>query len=70
MIKSFACRETEKLERYFGIEARFWLNLQIEFDLRKMKRKIGADIERRILPAKNPGKSIQQNVSALAFMLD
>lgn len=53
-----------RLERYFGIEARFWLNLQTEFDLRKMKCKIWADIERRILPAKNPGESIQQNISA------
>jgi len=41
-----------RLERYFGIEAQFWLNLQSEYDLRIMKRKIGPDIERRILPAK------------------
>ena len=44
-----------RLERYFGIEAQFWLNLQTEFDLRMMKRKIGADIERRIIPAKHTG---------------
>ena len=30
-----------RLERYFGIEAQFWLNLQSEYDLRVMKRKIG-----------------------------
>jgi len=41
-----------RLERYFGIEAQFWLNLQSEYDLRVMKRKIGSDIEQRILPAK------------------
>jgi len=41
-----------RLDRYFGIEAQFWLNLQSEYDLRIMKRKIGADIERRILPLK------------------
>lgn len=41
-----------RLERYFGIEAQFWLNLQSEFDLRIMKRKIGNDIKRRILPVK------------------
>jgi len=41
-----------RLERYFGIEAQFWLNLQSEYDLRIMKRKIGPDIERRILPVK------------------
>jgi addiction module HigA family antidote len=39
-----------RLERYFGVEARFWLNLQSEYDLRMMKRKIGTDIERRIIP--------------------
>lgn len=41
-----------RLERYFGVEAQFWLNLQSEYDLRVMKRKIGPDIEQRILPAK------------------
>lgn len=39
-----------RLERYFGVEARFWLNLQSEYDLRMMKRKIGTDIEQRIIP--------------------
>ena len=42
-----------RLERYFGVEAQFWLNLQSEYDLRVMKRKIGPDIEQRILPVKN-----------------
>jgi antitoxin HigA-1 len=41
-----------RLQRYFGIEAQFWLNLQNEFDLRMMKRKIWPDIERRIIPVK------------------
>jgi len=41
-----------RLERYFGVEAQFWLNLQSEYDLRVMKRKIGPDIEQRILPAR------------------
>ncbi len=40
-----------RLQRYFGIEAQFWLNLQTEYDLRMMKRKIWSDIERRIIPA-------------------
>ena len=42
-----------RLERYFGVEAQFWLNLQSEYDLRIMKRKIGPDIEQRILPVQN-----------------
>lgn len=53
-----------RLERYFGIEAQFWLNLQTEHDLRIMKRKIGADIEKRIIPAKHTGQNIPQNASA------
>ena len=50
-----------RLERYFGIEAQFWLNLQSEYDLRIIKRKIGADIEQRILPIK---KNIAQPIPA------
>ncbi len=39
-----------RLQRYFGVEAQFWLNLQTEYDLRMMKRKVWSDIERRIIP--------------------
>lgn len=39
-----------RLERYFNVEAQFWLNLQAEYDLRIMKRKIWDDIQRRIIP--------------------
>ncbi len=39
-----------RLQRYFGVEARFWLNLQSEYDLRIIKRKIWSDIEKRIIP--------------------
>jgi len=39
-----------RLERYFQVEAQFWLNLQTEYDLRIMKRKKGEDIQRRIIP--------------------
>lgn len=41
-----------RLERYFGIEAQFWLNLQSEYNLRIMKHKIGNEIEKRIIPVK------------------
>ncbi len=41
-----------RLERYFRVEAQFWLNLQSEYELRIIKRKIGSDIEKRILPVK------------------
>ena len=41
-----------RLQRYFGVQAQFWLNLQTEYDLRIMKRKVWADLERRITPIK------------------
>ena len=41
-----------RLQRYFGVEAQFWLNLQSEYDLRIIRRKIWLDIERRIIPIK------------------
>jgi len=43
-----------RLQRYFKVEAQFWLNLQSEYDLRIMKRKIWNDIQRRIIPLRNP----------------
>ena len=42
-----------RLQRYFRVEAQFWLNLQSEYDLRMVKRKIWPEIERRILPAQD-----------------
>jgi antitoxin HigA-1 len=52
-----------RLERYFGVEAQFWLNLQSEYDLRMMKRKIWNDIEQRIIPVK---KTVSQPGTAEA----
>ena len=43
-----------RLQRYFKVEAQFWLNLQSEYDLRIIKRKIWSDIQRRIIPLQNP----------------
>ena len=50
-----------RLERYFNVEAQFWLNLQNEYDLRMIKRKIWSDIEQRIIPVKVTEKGIEQN---------
>jgi addiction module HigA family antidote len=49
-----------RLQRYFGVEAQFWLNLQTEYDLRMMKLKIWPDIEQRIIPAQT-SKAISEN---------
>jgi addiction module HigA family antidote len=53
-----------RLERYFGIEAQFWLNLQSEYDLRVMKRKIQSDIEQRIIPIQRAETKTEQQIMA------
>ena len=50
--RSISADTALRLQRYFGVEAQFWLNLQTEYDLRMMKRKVWTDIERRIIPVK------------------
>lgn len=39
-----------RLARYFGGDARSWLNLQAAYDLRVAEREIGKRIEREITP--------------------
>ena len=53
-----------RLQRYFGVEAQFWLNLQTEFNLRIIKRKIWSDIERRIIPFKTMETEIVHSAGA------
>ena len=43
-----------RLQRYFGVEAQFWLNLQSEYDLRIVRRQIWSELEQRIIPVQNP----------------
>ena len=40
-----------RLARYFGNSARFWLNLQIGFELAVSEREIGARIAAEVKPA-------------------
>ena len=58
--RSISADTALRLQRYFGVEAQFWLNLQNEYDLRIMKRKIWTDIERRIIPIK-PSETLSEN---------
>ena len=51
-----------RLQRYFGIDAQFWLNLQNEYDLRLLRKKIWNDIEKRISPIDRPDINIEQTV--------
>ena len=37
-----------RLAAYFGTTPRFWLNLQIEYDLRLAERKVGATIRQDV----------------------
>ena len=39
-----------RLARYFGVGARFWLNLQSSFDLDTARLKYGRLIEREVKP--------------------
>jgi len=58
--RSISADTALRLQRYFGVEAQFWLNLQTEHDLRMMKRKIWNDIERRIIPV-NTSETLSGN---------
>jgi len=39
-----------RLARYFGTDARSWLNLQAQYDLEVAERAIGAQIQQEIQP--------------------
>ncbi|GEO81509.1 HigA family addiction module antitoxin [Pararhodospirillum oryzae] len=39
-----------RLGVYFGIDARFWLNLQAEYDLQVARQKAAVNLEERIRP--------------------
>ena len=56
--RSITANTALRLQIYFGIEAQFWLNLQNEYDLRMMKRKVWSDIEQRIIPIKTTGTEV------------
>jgi addiction module HigA family antidote len=51
-----------RLQRYFRIEAQFWLNLQNEYDLRLQKKKVWNDIEQRIIPINRTDINIEQTI--------
>ena len=53
-----------RLQCYCGVEAQFWLNLQTEYDLRMIKRKIWSNIERQIIPIKTKEAGIEHSTGA------
>lgn len=43
-----------RLARYFGTSERFWLGLQVDFDLEEAKRGLAARIDREVQPIWRP----------------
>jgi len=41
-----------RLARYFGTSERFWLGLQLDYDLEEARRELGSRIAREVQPAK------------------
>lgn len=39
-----------RLARYFGTSERFWLGLQLDYDLEEARHRLGNRLEREILP--------------------
>ncbi len=62
--RSITANTALRLQRYFGIEAQFWMNLQTEFDLRMIKRKIWSDIKLRIIPVNTTKTGLENNAGA------
>jgi len=44
-----------RLSRYFGNSSRFWLGLQMDYDLEKTEIEKSAEIERKVQPRENVG---------------
>jgi addiction module HigA family antidote len=49
--RSITADTAVRLGRYFGNSARFWLDLQGQFDIAMVERARGAEITRRVRPA-------------------
>jgi antitoxin HigA-1 len=60
--RSISADTALRLQRYFGIEAQFWLNLQNEYDLRLQRKKVWDDIEHRIIPISRTDINIKQSI--------
>jgi addiction module HigA family antidote len=39
-----------RLSRYFNVTAEFWMNLQMSYDLKIARKKMGKIIEKQVLP--------------------
>jgi antitoxin HigA-1 len=46
--RSISADTALRLEKYFGVEAQFWLNLQSRYDLKIARRDIWPKVEQRV----------------------
>ncbi len=44
-----------RLSRYFGTSSRFWLGLQMDYDLEETEREKAEEIERKVQPLEQAG---------------
>lgn len=49
--QSITAETAVRLGRYFGNDARFWLDLQSQYDIALVERERGEEIARRVHPA-------------------
>jgi HTH-type transcriptional regulator/antitoxin HigA len=52
-----------KLEKVFEIDAEFWMNLQVKYDIEKLKMEYARDLKSRNVPSKRRG-AIQKAIAA------
>jgi addiction module HigA family antidote len=57
-----------RLQRFFGVDAQFWLNLQLEYDLRLAKRQRWTDIEKQITPIQPSLKTFEEKSKSIQKM--
>jgi addiction module HigA family antidote len=51
--RSISADTALRLARYFGMSERFWLNLQVRFDLEVEKDRLGARLQEEVLVLKS-----------------
>ena len=49
--RSISADTALRLGRFFGNDARFWLDLQSQYDIASVEKERGAEIARRVRPA-------------------
>jgi len=53
-----------RLARYFGTSERFWLNLQVRFDLETQRDELGRRLEKEVRVLAQPRRPIRKSLTA------